>query len=170
MAILYDLPGAWVEQVARARRRDCYRCDDPSAIEVPLESIAPPLIGPEYRGFIESRLYDVMVALKEDAALPPVTALQRRSTVVLLDGALRYFASRAGGYLQVPHAVRKRRHSKGSLWLPGINHAICSEASRSAAYERNPSVAQPQSLCRRGCSRLFYRSLSDRAVGPSPLS
>jgi hypothetical protein len=109
MTIGYRVPHEWLEQVAAVRQRDCYRCDDPAAVEVPIENIESRPIGPGLKGFVEWRLYDVILALKNDIALPPIIAFQRPNSALLIEGNYRYWASKSCGYLRIPTRFVSRK-------------------------------------------------------------
>jgi hypothetical protein len=109
MATPYSVPQKWIDQVAAVRRRDCYRCDDPAAVEVPIENIEARPIGPGLRGFVEWRLYDVILALKKDIALPPIIAFQRPHSALLIEGLYRYLASQSCGYPRIPTRFVSRK-------------------------------------------------------------
>ena len=109
MATRYTVPQEWVEEVAAIRRRDCYLCEDPAAVEVPIDHIESRPIGPGLKGFVEWRLYDVILALKKDIALPPIIAFQRPNSALLIEGTYRYLASKSCGYLRIPTRFVSRK-------------------------------------------------------------
>jgi hypothetical protein len=73
----------------------CYISAIPaSAVEL-LSAIRPPVLSPETRGLDDSRLLDILTKIRRGTPLDPVKVYREpeTDTIVLYDGAHRYFAS-----------------------------------------------------------------------------
>lgn len=107
LPLLYSVPSTLLAKMGILTAQPSttsYCTDDPVAVNVPLAELIPPRLGPHRRGLSEERLREVLSGIGRGDSIPAVVAYREPDAMqaVLLNGAHRYFASRAAGFSSLP--------------------------------------------------------------------